>query len=172
MSNTVPNRKAFTQTLTELAQEDPSIFVVTSDARGSVTLDEFAQLFPNQFVEVGIAEQNEVGIAAGMASFGKKVFVCAPACFLSTRSLEQVKVDVIYSGNPVRVIGISGGVSYGALGFSHQSLHDFAVMRTFPNMVVIAPCDRFQPEAVPRWLATKVFGSGKRMWYVRVPTVP
>ncbi|MEA5031521.1 MAG: transketolase C-terminal domain-containing protein [Sphaerochaeta sp.] len=171
MSNTMPNRKAFTRTLTELAQKDPSIFVVTSDARGSVTLDEFAQLLPNQFVEVGIAEQNEVGIAAGMASFGKKVFVCAPACFLSTRSLEQVKVDVIYSGNPVRVIGISGGVSYGALGFSHQSLHDFAVMRTFPNMVVIAPCDRFQTEAVTRWLVKHDVPAYVRMGRSPVPDI-
>lgn len=171
MSNTIPNRKAFTRTLTVLAQKDPSIFVVTSDARGSVTLDEFAQLLPNQFVEVGIAEQNEVGIAAGMATFGKKVFVCAPACFLSTRSLEQVKVDVIYSGNPVRVIGISGGVSYGALGFSHQSLHDFAVMRTFPNMVVIAPSDRFQTEAVTRWLAEHDVPAYVRMGRSAVPDI-
>ena len=152
MHNTIPNRKAFTETLTELARRDASIFVVTSDARGSVTLDEFARVLPEQFIEVGIAEQNEVGIAAGMASFGKRVFACAPASFLSTRSLEQVKVDVIYSGNPVRIIGISGGVSYGALGFSHQSLHDFAVMRTFPTMTVMAPCDRHQTEAMTQYL--------------------
>ncbi len=152
MSNNIPCRKAFTARLTELAREDGDIFVVTSDARGSVTLDDFARTLPEQFVETGIAEQNEVGIGAGMASFGKKVFVCAPACFLSARSLEQVKIDVVYSGNDVKIIGISGGVSYGALGYSHQSLHDLAVMRTFPGMDVILPCDRYQTEAVTEWL--------------------
>src|SRR5690554_6413301 len=98
-----------------------------------------------------------------MASFGKRVFVCAPACFLSTRSLEQVKVDVVYSGYPVRIIGISGGVSYGALGYSHQSLHDFAVMRTFPTLTVMAPCDRHQTVAMTRFLAANDLPAYVRM---------
>ncbi len=152
MSNNIPCRKAFTGRLTELAKKDPSIMVVTSDARGSVTLNQFAEELPEQFVEVGIAEQNEVGIGAGMATFGKKVFVCAPACFLSARSLEQVKVDVAYTHTNVKIVGISGGISYGALGFSHQSLHDMAVMRTFPGLDVIIPSDRFQAEAITEWL--------------------
>jgi len=151
--STIPCRKAFTDTITELASGDPSIMVVTSDARGSVTLTDYAVKHPDQFVEVGIAEQNEVGIAAGMATFGKRPFVCAPACFLSARSLEQVKVDVVYSQTNVKIIGISGGVSYGALGYSHQSLHDIAVTRTFPGMDVIIPSDRYQTEAITRWLA-------------------
>ncbi len=150
---TIPCRKAFTQTITELAKQDPSIMVITSDARGSVTLGDYAKELPDQFVEVGIAEQNEVGIAAGMATFGKRPFVCAPACFLSARSLEQVKVDVVYSKTNVKIIGISGGVSYGALGYSHQSLHDIAVTRTFPGMDVIIPSDRYQSEAITEWLA-------------------
>jgi transketolase len=147
-------RKAFTSKLTELAKKDRSITVITSDARGSVTLDGFADELPEQFVEVGIAEQNEVGIGAGMATFGKRVFVCAPACFLSARSLEQIKIDVVYSNTNVKIIGISGGVSYGALGYSHQSLHDIAVMRTFPHMDVFLPSDRHQTEAVTEWLVT------------------
>lgn len=171
MSNTIPNRKAFTDTLVDLATNDPSIFVVTSDARGSVTLEKFADTLPGQFVEVGIAEQNEIGIAAGLASFGKRVFACAPACFLSTRSLEQVKVDVVYSQNPVRIIGISGGVSYGALGYSHQSLHDFAVMRTFADLVVLCPADRFQTEAITRWLAEHDVAAYVRMGRGPVPDV-
>ncbi len=150
---TIPCRKAFTIKILELAKKDPSIMVITSDARGSVTLGDYAKELPDQFVEVGIAEQNEVGIAAGMATFGKKSFVCAPACFLSARSLEQVKVDVVYTRTNVKIIGISGGVSYGALGYSHQSLHDIAVTRTFPGMDVIIPSDRFQTEEVTEWLA-------------------
>ncbi|MBN2626715.1 MAG: transketolase family protein [Spirochaetales bacterium] len=153
MSSNIPCRKAFTSKLTELAKKDPSIIVVTSDARGSVTLNQYAEELPDQFVEAGIAEQNEVGIGAGMATFGKRVFVCAPACFLSARSLEQVKIDVVYTHTNVKIIGISGGISYGALGYSHQSLHDMAVMRTFPGMDVIIPSDRFQAEAVTEWLA-------------------
>ena len=110
----IPCRKAFTETILKEAQANPDIFVVTSDARGSVTLDEYAKLMPEQFVEVGIAEQNAVGVGAGLALAGKNVFVCGPACFYAARSLEQVKVDVAYSEANVKIIGVSGGVSYGA----------------------------------------------------------
>lgn len=144
MNNTIPCRKMFTDTLLELAQQDPEIVAVTTDARGSVTLDAFAQQLPGQFVELGIAEQNAVGVAAGLASVGKKTFVCGPACFYVARSLEQVKVDVAYSANPVKILGVSGGVSYGALGFSHHSLHDIAVLRTFPGIQVVLPSDARQ----------------------------
>ena len=142
--NTVPCRKSFTDTLLALAKKDKDIVAVTSDARGSVTLDTFAAELPGQFVEVGIAEQNAVGVAAGLASCGKKVFVCGPACFYVARCLEQVKVDLAYSKNPVKLLGVSGGVSYGALGSTHHSLHDIAVLRTFPGMHIVLPCDIFQ----------------------------
>ena len=138
----------FTDTLVELAKKDKDIVAVTTDARGSVTLDKFADELPEQFVELGIAEQNAVGVAAGLVSAGKKAFVCGPACFYSTRSLEQVKVDAAYSANAVKILGVSGGVSYGALGFSHHSLHDIATLRTFPGMHVILPCDIFQTKKV------------------------
>jgi transketolase len=144
MTNTIPCRKMFTDTLVELAKKDKDIIAVTSDARGSVTLDKFADELPEQFVELGIAEQNAVGVAAGLVSVGKKAFVCGPACFYVARSLEQVKVDVAYSANPVKILGVSGGVSYGALGFSHHSLHDIAVLRTFPGMQIVLPCDIYQ----------------------------
>ena len=147
-------REAFTSTLLELAREDPSILAITSDARGSVSLGAFASELPAQFVEVGIAEQNEVGIAAGLATCGKRPFVCAPACFLSARSLEQVKVDVAYTGTNVKIVGVSGGVSYGALGLSHHSLHDLAAMRTFPGLAVLLPCDAAQTREMTRWMAT------------------
>ncbi len=144
--NTIPCRKMFTDTLVELAKKDKNIIAVTTDARGSVTLDSFANELPAQFVELGIAEQNAVGVAAGLASAGKKTFVCGPACFYVARSLEQVKVDVAYSANPVKILGVSGGVSYGALGFSHHSLHDIAVLRTFPGMHIVLPCDIYQTQ--------------------------
>lgn len=134
-------RKSFTDTLLQLARTDKDIVAVTTDARGSVTLGDFANELPAQFVECGIAEQDAVGISAGLAHCGKKVFCCGPACFYVARSLEQVKVDMAYSRNPVKILGVSGGVAYGALGATHHSLHDIAVLRTFPAMNVVLPCD-------------------------------
>lgn len=137
-------RKSFTDTLLELAKKGRDIVAVTTDARGSVTLGDFADQLPAQFVECGIAEQDAVGISAGLAHSGKKVFVCGPACFYVARSLEQVKVDLAYSRNNVKILGVSGGVAYGALGATHHSLHDIAVLRTFPAMEVVLPCDARQ----------------------------
>ena len=110
------NLDVFSETLQQLAEGDKSIVAVTSDSRGSGKLTPFGQKFPKQIVEIGIAEQNLVGVAAGLASAGKKVFAVSPACFLTARALEQIKNDVAYSDNPVNLIGISAGVSYGALG--------------------------------------------------------
>jgi transketolase len=169
--NKIPCRKAFTTALLEEARKDNNIYVVTSDARGSVTLDDFANELPGQFVEVGIAEQNAVGMAAGLASCGKNVFVCGPACFYSARSLEQIKVDVAYSRNNVKVIGVSGGVSYGALGSTHHSLHDLAVMRTFPGLNIYLPADRFQTEQITRYLAKSNEAAYVRMGRNAVPDV-
>ncbi|MFO7670363.1 MAG: transketolase C-terminal domain-containing protein [Bacteroidales bacterium] len=160
---TIPCRTAITDTLVEEGKKNKDLFVVTSDARGSVTLDKFANELPEQFVEVGIAEQNAVGLSAGLALSGKNVFVCGPACFYSARALEQVKVDVAYSKTNVKIIGVSGGVSYGALGSTHHSLHDIAVMRTFPGMNVYLPSDRFQSV----WL-TKYLSGSEESAYVRV----
>ena len=143
-TNTIPCRKMITDSLLEFGRQDKNIVAVTTDARGSVTLGDFAKELPGQFVELGIAEQNAVGVAAGLASAGKNVFVCGPACFYVARSLEQVKVDVAYSQMPVRILGVSGGVSYGALGATHHSLHDIAVLRAFPGMQVVLPCDIYE----------------------------
>ncbi len=140
-ANKIPCRKSFTDTLLELAREDKEIIAVTSDASGSATLTDFANALPEQFVEVGIAEQNAVGISAGLASTGKKVFIFGPACFYVARALEQVKVDMAYSQMPVKIMGVSGGVAYSQLGATHHSLHDIAVLRTFPGMEVYLPCD-------------------------------
>lgn len=153
MENTIPCRKAFTDKLIELAQNDKNIVALTSDARGSVTLNKFADLLPEQFVELGIAEQNAVGVAAGMALSGKKTFVCGPACFYAARSYEQVKVDVAYTNTNVKIIGVSGGVSYGALGSTHHSLQDIAAMRALPGLTIILPCDVHQTRLMTEKLA-------------------
>ena len=144
MPNTIPNRQAICDTLLARAADDKDIVVLCSDSRGSASLSRFADTFPAQFVEVGIAEQNLVSIAAGLARCGKKAFAASPACFLSTRSYEQAKVDCAYSNTNVTLIGISGGISYGALGMSHHSAQDIAAMSAIPNMRVYLPSDRFQ----------------------------
>ncbi len=169
--NTIPCRKMFTDTLVDLAKQDKDIVAVTTDARGSVTLDRFAEELPEQFVELGIAEQNAVGVAAGLVSAGKKAFVCGPACFYVARSLEQVKVDVAYSANPVKILGVSGGVSYGALGFSHHSLHDIAALRTFPGMHIVLPCDIFQTKRLVQDLVNYPYPVYVRVGRNAVPNV-
>ena len=138
------NLEIFSETLQRLAVDDKNIIAVTSDSRGSGKLVPFGQKFPEQMVEVGIAEQNLVGVAAGLASCGKKVFAVSPACFLTARALEQIKNDVAYSNNPVNLIGISAGVSYGALGSTHHSLHDYAALRAINNITIVAPADNFE----------------------------
>lgn len=142
--NKIPNRQAICEVLMERAKEDKDIVVLCSDSRGSASLAPYAQAFPEQFVEVGIAEQNLVSISAGLAKSGMKPFAASPACFLSTRSYEQAKVDCAYSNTNVTLIGISGGISYGALGMSHHSAQDIASMSAIPNMRVYLPSDRFQ----------------------------
>lgn len=167
----IPCRKAFTGTLLELARRYPRIVALATDSRGSVTLGDFAKELPEQFVEVGIAEQDAVGIAAGMALGGKNAFVCGPASFLSARSLEQVKVDVAYAHTNVKVIGVSGGVSYGALGATHHSLHDIAVMRAFEGLTVVLPCDARQTVQLTRVLAQTEGPVYVRMGRAAVPDV-
>ena len=146
-------RKAFTSTLEQCAETDRNIMVIATDSRGSVTAAHFADKFPQQFIEVGIAEQNAVAIAAGLASTGKNAFVTGPACFLSARSYEQVKIDVAYNNTNVKIIGVSGGVSYGPLGGTHTSLHDFACMRALPNLEIFVPSDAVQTCFITNYLA-------------------
>lgn len=142
--NKIPNRQAICNVLLEKAKTDKDIVVLCSDSRGSASLAPFFKEFPEQSVEVGIAEQDLVSISAGLAACGKKPFAASPACFLSTRSYEQCKVDCAYSNTNVKLIGISGGVSYGALGMSHHSAQDIAAMAAIPNMRVYLPSDRHQ----------------------------
>ena len=148
MANKIANRAVMCEVLKEAASKDKNVVVLCSDSRGSASLSSFADEFPSQFVEVGIAEQNLVSIAAGLASCGKKAFAVSPASFISTRSYEQCKVDCAYSDTNVKLIGISGGVSYGALGMTHHSAQDIAAMSAIPNMRVYLPSDRFQTRCV------------------------
>jgi transketolase len=138
------NLDEFAATLEELARANPNIVAVTSDSRGSGKLSPFGKALPEQLVEVGIAEQNLVGITAGLAASGKKSFGVSPSCFLTARSLEQIKNDVCYSDVPAVLVGISAGVSYGALGTTHHSLHDLAVLRAINNLTILVPADNFE----------------------------
>jgi len=142
--NKIANRAVMCEVLKEAAAKDKDVVVLCSDSRGSASLSSFADSYPEQFVEVGIAEQNLVSIAAGLASCGKKAYAASPASFISTRSYEQCKVDCAYSRTNVKLIGISGGVSYGALGMTHHSAQDIAAMSAIPGMRVYLPSDRHQ----------------------------
>lgn len=161
--NKTANRQVICDVLMEAAKTDRDIVVLCSDSRGSASLTGFADTYPQQFVEVGIAEQNLVSIAAGLAKCGKKTYAASPASFLSTRSYEQCKVDVAYSNTNVKLIGISGGVSYGALGMSHHSAQDIAAMSSIPNMRVYIPSDRLQTEYLMKALL-----QDKKPAYIRV----
>lgn len=149
-------RKAIAETLFEIAKRDRSIIVLTTDARFSAAVEKFAEELPDQFIDVGIAEQNAVGIAAGLSKVGKKPFYFAPACFMASRCLDQIKVDIVYSRSNVKLVGVSGGVSYGPLGYSHHAVNDVAIMRTYPNMVVIIPSDANQSRAITERMAEYV----------------
>lgn len=142
----IANKQMICEVLMDAAKTDKDIVALCSDSRGSGSFTPFADTYPEQFVEVGIAEQNLVSIAAGLAKCGKKAYAVSPACFLSARSYEQAKVDVAYSNTNVKLVGISGGISYGALGMSHHSAQDIAAMSAIPNMRVYIPSDHLQTE--------------------------
>ena len=147
------NLEEFADTLQALATVDRNIIAVTSDSRGSGKLAPFGKALPKQIVEVGIAEQNLVGITAGLAACGKKSFGVSPSCFLTARSLEQIKNDLCYSNVPGVLVGISAGVSYGALGSTHHSIHDLAVLRAINNLTIIVPADNFETREAVRYAA-------------------
>ncbi|MGI6506945.1 MAG: transketolase family protein [Saccharofermentanales bacterium] len=165
--NNIPNRKAICDVLLKEAGEDRDIFVLCSDSRGSASMTSFFETYPEQSIEVGVAEQNLVSISAGLAKGGKKPFAFSPACFISTRSYEQAKVDVAYSNMNVKLVGISGGISYGALGMTHHSAQDIAAMSAIPNMRVYLPSDRFQTAKLVRALL-----KDEKPAYVRVGRNP
>lgn len=148
----IANKQKICEVLMEAAKTDKDIVALCSDSRGSASFTPFAEQYPEQFVETGIAEQNLVSISAGLAKCGKKPYAVSPACFLSTRSYEQCKIDAAYSNTNVKLIGISGGISYGALGMSHHSAQDIAAMAAIPNMRVYLPSDHLQTECLMKAL--------------------
>ena len=147
-------RDAFTATLMAIASENQDIVAVCNDSVGSGKLGEFKERWPERLVNVGIAEQNLVGVGAGLANGGKLPFVCAAACFLTGRALEQIKADVAYSNTNVKLCGISSGMAYGELGPTHHSTEDFAWIRAIPNIAVVAPADRIETSAATEWAAS------------------
>ena len=146
-------RDAFAATLEDLAATDTNVVAVCNDSVGSSKLGGFKAKFPERLVNVGIAEQNMVGVGAGLANGGKLPFVCAAACFLTGRALEQIKADIAYSDTNVKLCGISSGMAYGELGATHHSIEDFAWVRALPNIAVVAPADRIETAAAVRWAA-------------------
>ena len=142
------NLEIFGETLLEEGKKNSDLIVVTSDSRGSGKIVPFGKELPDQIIEVGIAEQNLVGVCSGLAAGGKIVFGVSPASFLTARSLEQIKNDVAYSDQPVTLVGISAGISYGQLGSTHHSLHDYAVLRTINNLTIVSPADNFEASQV------------------------
>lgn len=134
-------RDAFATTLQELAANDPRVVVVVNDSVGSSKVGNFRQEFPERLINVGIAEQNMIGVGAGLANGGKIPFVCGASCFLTGRALEQIKADIAYSNANVKLCGMSSGVAYGELGPTHHSIEDMAWLRAIANLTVIVPAD-------------------------------
>jgi transketolase len=141
-------RDAFADRLIELAQNDDRIVVLTNDSVSSSRLGAFVHQLPGRLINVGIAEQNMVGIAAGLANAGYVPVVCGASCFLLSRALEQIRVDIAYAGANVKVVGMSPGVAYGALGPTHHSTEDLAWMRSMPALTVVVPADRRETETL------------------------
>lgn len=134
-------RLAFAETLEALASEREDIVAVANDSVGSSKLSGFRSAFPDRLFNVGIAEQTLVGTGAGLANAGLVPFVSSASCFLTARALEQIKADVAYSNTNVKLIGMSSGMAYGALGPTHHSIEDFAWLRAIANLTVVAPAD-------------------------------
>jgi transketolase len=146
-------RNAYVDTLADLAHSDHRIVGVVNDSIGSSKLDAFKKAFPDRLINVGIAEQDMVGVAAGLANGGRIAFVSAASCFLTGRAMEQIKADVAYSNRNVKLCGMSPGVAYGELGPTHHSIEDLAWLRAIDNMVVVVPADPIETAAAMRWAA-------------------
>jgi transketolase len=164
-------RVAFAETLIELARQDPRIVAVCNDSVGSSNLTGFQKEFPDRMINVGIAEQNMVGVAAGLANGGFVPFVSCASPFLTGRALEQIKADVAYNNYHVVLCGQSPGMSYGELGPTHHSIEDFAWMRALTDMTIVVPADPRQTRDVVRWAATANRPIFMRVARYKVPSV-
>ena len=160
-------RKAWAATIEALAADDERIVVVVNDSVGSSNLGGFRTKYPGRTVNVGIAEQNMVGVSAGLANGGHIPFVSAAGCFLTGRALEQIKADIAYSGHNVKLIGQSSGVAYGELGATHHSIEDFAWLRPLSQITVIVPADPQETAEAVKWAAAH-----EGPVYIRVSRMP
>ncbi|MET9312916.1 transketolase C-terminal domain-containing protein [Kribbella sp. NPDC003505] len=146
-------RDAYVETLAELAEADHRIVGVVNDSVGSSKLNSFRKAFPDRLINVGIAEQDMVGVASGLANGGRIPFVSAASCFLTGRALEQIKADVAYSNTNVKLCGMSPGVAYGELGPTHHSIEDIAWLRAIDGLRIVVPADPVETAAALRWAA-------------------
>ena len=144
-------RVAYSSVLEELAAQDQRVCAVINDSLSSARLKDFKTKYPDRFINVGIAEQNLVGVGCGLANSGMIPYVCAASCFLTARAMEQIKVDLAYSKANVRLCAMSPGMAYGQLGPTHHSIEDLAWMRVLPNLTVIVPADPVETAAVMRY---------------------
>ena len=144
-------REAYSSTLESMAEVDPRVCAVVNDSVSSTKLKNFAKRFPERFVNVGIAEQNMIGVGAGLANGGMIPFVCGASCFLTARAMEQLKVDLGYSNSNVKICGMSSGMAYGQLGPTHHSIEDVAWTRIIPNLGVIVPADPLETSQAMRY---------------------
>jgi transketolase len=164
-------RIAFAETLVALADADRRIVAVVNDSIGSSNLKEFKRRFPDRLINVGIAEQNLIGVSAGLASAGKIPFACGASCFLTGRALEQIKADLAYSRHNVKVCGMSSGLAYGELGPTHHSIEDLAWTRAIANLTVIVPADPVETASAVRAAAATDGPIFLRLSRLPVPTV-
>ena len=171
MTATFDCRQAFAETLIDLARTDERIVAVCNDSVGSSNLGNFQKEFPDRLVNVGIAEQNMVGVAAGLANGGFIPFVCAASPFLTGRALEQIKADIAYNGYHVVLCGMSPGMAYGALGPTHHSIEDLSWLRAISDLAVVVPADPEQTRAAVRWAAASGIPSFLRVGRIKVPSV-
>jgi transketolase len=170
-------RDAFIDELTILAETQPQIALVVGDL-GFNVVERFADRFPERFINAGVAEQNMTGLAAGLASEGYHVFTYSIANFPTFRCAEQIRNDVDHHRLPVTVVAVGGGVAYGALGYSHHAVQDYALMRSMPNMVIAAPGDPQETRASIRWLVAnpgpsylRLGKSGEPQFHDRMPAI-
>ena len=164
-------RQAFAETLIELAHSDSRIVAVCNDSVGSSNLVQFQKLFPERLINVGIAEQDMVGVSAGLANGGFIPFVCGAAPFLTGRALEQIKVDAAYNGLPIVLCGMSPGMAYGELGPTHHSIEDLSWLRAIDGLVIVVPADPAQTRGAVRWAANSGVPSYLRIGRTKAPSV-
>lgn len=171
MTQMIDCRVPFAEELIALAEADERIVAVCNDSIGSSNLGEFAKRFPDRLINVGIAEQNMIGVGAGLANAGLIPFVCGAGPFISGRATEQVKADIAYSGANVKLCAMSPGFAYGELGPTHHSIEDLAWIRAIDDISLVVPADEAQTREAVRWAAATEGGVYMRIGRTKVPTV-